>query len=380
MASWANVPWKGSDMSAPTSSPASRAEAAPLPAPDAPDGGHRAVDPWIERYRVAAVTGRGSVFTPRMLLLVVAVVAVLLYASSATSSIRYSVIVGVVMAFAVLGNNAVLGLLGEINLAAGAFVALGAYTFAYLLSQDRSVPLAMIVAVLLCLVVGAVLAVPTTRLTGIFTALVTFALASAVPSLVVELDRWTGGQRGLSVPFDATFLGMEVTGSSPGLLYLVTGLFLVLGLAALVLLRSRVGRLLLTVGEVRQAAECFGVATRRWEVGIWSVAAGLGGLCGCLYALAVGYLTPEVFPLFLSISLLVGAFVGGPRAPLGALVGGVFVATIPPNIQSIVPAEATGMLFGLAMFAMLFAGGLGLVGWLEKLPVVLRRFSVRGAR
>ena len=204
------------------------------------------------------------------------------------------------------------------------------------------------------------------------------ALASAVPSLVMELEHWTGGQRGIGVPFDASVLGQEVTGSNPALLILVTVVFGVLGLIYLAVLRSPMGRTLLVVGEIPQAAECFGVATRRWEVGIWAFAAALGGLCGCLFALAIGYLTPEVFPLFLSISLLVGCFVGGPRSPLGALMGGLFVGALPTNIQSIVPAEATGMLFGLAMLLMLFAGGLGLAGLVERAPVAVRQLI--GAR
>src|SRR5690606_622069 len=138
-----------------------------------------------------------SVFTPRVVMLVAVTLLVMLYGLSAPSSLRYSIIVGIVMAVGVLGNNAITGLLGEINLGAGAFVALGAYTFAYLLSQGRSVVVAALIAIVLSMVVGAILAVPTTRLSGIFTALVTFALASTVHSVVMELSRWTGGQRGI---------------------------------------------------------------------------------------------------------------------------------------------------------------------------------------
>jgi branched-chain amino acid transport system permease protein len=333
----------------------------------------RTIGGWFDRYRVSAISGRGSIFAPRTVLLVLVTLAVLGYGLVTASSIRYSLIIGLVMAIAVLGNNAITGLLGEINLGMGAFVALGAYLFAYLLNQGWSVLAAFPVTLAASLVVGVVLAVPTTRLAGIFTALVTFALASAVPSLVMELGQWTGGQRGTGVPSGTSLFGIEITGSSRGLLVLVSVLFLAVGLGCLALLRSRVGRVLLTVGEARQAAECFGIATRRWEIAIWSTASAMAGLAGCLYTLAVGYLTPEVFPVFLSISLLVAAFVGGARAPLGALLGGLLIGALPPNIQSIVPAESTGMLFGLAMYLTLFAGGLGLAGWVEKSPIAVRR-------
>jgi branched-chain amino acid transport system permease protein len=314
----------------------------------------------------SVVSGRGALLWVRLALLAVVCGAVVAIGSSADPTVRYGLILGVVYAIAILGGNAITGLLGEINLAQGAFMAAGAYVSVVCL--DRGWPLwqALVVSVLSTAAIGAVLAVPTVRLEGIFTALVTFALAFAVPDLIIQFREVTGGHTGLPVPFGLSLFGLTAGGSDASWLTAVVILFGLGALVTLLIIHSQIGRVLVTIGEGGPAAECFGVRSRAWEVAVWSWAAGLAALAGGCFALTIGYLTPEVFPVMLSIMLLVGTVVGGARSALGALIGGILIGTVPPQLQSVIPAEATGILFGAVLLLSLLAGRGGVNGFLER--------------
>jgi branched-chain amino acid transport system permease protein len=333
--------------------------------------------PLPARGRDSVRTGRGRFLAHRTIALVLATCAVVLLGAANDSTLRYGLVIGGIYAIALLGSNAITGLIGEINLSTGAFMAIGAYVVVYLLERGLSTELALMTGVLLTTAAGLVLAIPTVRLEGIFTALVTFALAFAVPDLIVQFSDVTGGQGGKPVPMGGTLLGVPVSGSDTPWLVLILSVYAVLGVLSLLLLHGRVGRVLLSVGESGAAAECFGLHTRWRKIGVWTFAAAHAGLAGGLFALTIGFLTPEVFPVFLSVTLLIGTVVGGPRSPLGALAGGLFVGTLPPQIQTFVPAESSGMFFGAALFVMLLAGGRGFGGLAEVLVLKVGSLQAR---
>lgn len=320
-------------------------------------------------------TGRGRFLPHRSIALVMATGGVALAGAASDSTLRYGLVIGAIYAIALLGSNAITGLIGEINLSTGAFMAIGAYAVVYLLERGLSIELALVAGVLLTTATGLVVAIPTVRLEGIFTALVTFALAFAIPDLIIQFSDVTGGQGGKPVVMGGTLLGVPVSGSDTPWLVLILSVYAVLGVLSLLLLHGRVGRVLLSVGESGAAAECFGLHTRWWKIGVWTFAAAHAGLAGGLFALTIGFLTPEVFPVFLSVTLLIGTVVGGSRSPVGALAGGLFVGTLPPQIQTFIPAESTGMFFGAALFVMLLAGGRGFGSLAEVL--VLKVSGVR---
>jgi branched-chain amino acid transport system permease protein len=314
----------------------------------------------------SVASGRGSLLWVRLCLVALACGIVIVVGAGADPTLRYGLIVGTVYAIAILGGNTITGLLGEISLSQGAFMAAGAYLCVVGLDRGLSFWQALLISVVGTAVVGAVLAVPTVRLEGIFTALVTFALAFAVPDLIIEFRTFTGGHTGLQVSFGTSLFGLPAGGSDASWLTLVVLLFGASAVTTLLLIHSRTGRVLIAIGEGGPAAECFGVRSRLWEVGVWAWASALAALAGACFALTIGYLTPEVFPVMLSIMLLVGTVVGGARSALGALMGGILVGTIPPQLQSIIPAEATGMLFGAVLLLALLAGRGGVNGFLEK--------------
>ena len=319
--------------------------------------------------KTSVVSGRGSLLWLRIALVLVACAAVIGIGTASDPTMRYGLIVGIIYAIAVLGSNAVTGVLGEISLSQGAFMACGAYLCVIGLEQGWPFWLALVVSVLVTAFLGALVAIPTVRLEGIFTALVTFALAFAVPDLIIQFRDQTGGQAGLPVPSGLTLVGQPVGGSDLTSLVVIVVVFALAAVTSLLALHGRIGRVLVTIGEGGPAAECFGVRSRMWQVVVWTWASALGALAGVFFAVTVGYLTPEVFPVMLSIMVLVGTVVGGARSALGALIGGLLIGTVPPELQSVMPAETTGILFGAILLLALLAGHGGVNSFIERVLV-----------
>jgi branched-chain amino acid transport system permease protein len=324
--------------------------------------------PRDERVAASIRTGRGILLPGRIGLLVLVAVVVLIAGVTGDNPLKYSLIIGTIYAIAILGNNAITGTLGEINLAAGAFMAIGAYTASYTLSRGWGLATVVLAVIVVSLLLGLLIAIPTVRLSGLFTALATFALAYAIPDLALALSSITGGDAGTAItpPIIGDTL---IDGSATELLIAVVVLFVVLAAVNVWLFSRSIGSRLLTVGEAPHAARSFGLRPLLLKIGVWTWAALLGGIAGLCYALAVGFLNPTVFTVFLSISLLAGGLVGGPRSVVGAWLGGLLVGTLPPNIQSVVPASSTGIVFGVVLLAALLAGSGGLGQLLERTTI-----------
>src|ERR1700716_1612910 len=99
-----------------------------------------------------------------------------------------------ILAIAILGLNILVGYSGQLSLGHGAFMALGAYTSAILAHRYKVDYIATIpIAGILTGVVGFLFGVPPLRLSALFLALATFALAVVTQSLIKRPEDLTGG-------------------------------------------------------------------------------------------------------------------------------------------------------------------------------------------
>lgn len=335
-------------------------------------GAHdRSVGPGRPTWSTAALqnslsTGRGVLFLPRHASLLLLGVLVLVVGSLVASDTRYGLILSTIYAIAVLGNNAIASILGELSLGAGPSIAVGAYVTAYSIAHGVPVLLAIALAGVAAGLVGALVAIPTIRLRGVSTALVTFALAYSIPDLVNYLEPVTGGDQGMYVPADVEIAGLNITGSGFGMLLLAVLVMVAASLVHIRLFHGHVGRRLLTVGEAEQAAAVFGTPTTAMKVAVWGWAALLGGLCGALSALSVGYLTSTQWQASLSIFILAGGLIGGSRSASGAWIGGMLVGGLPIWLQNVVSPTATPAVYGVVLLLALLTGGRGLSAFVER--------------
>jgi branched-chain amino acid transport system permease protein len=266
-------------------------------------------------------------------------------------------------AIALLGLNLLTGYSGQISLGHGAFYAVGAYTAGVLMTIAPIPYWATIpVAALVAFVVGYLFGRPALKLEGLYLALATFALGVALPQLLKYklLEPWTGGVQGLVLMKPDAPFGLPLNPDQWLYLFsLVVGLLL-FWLAAN-LLNSGSGRALRALRDHPTAAESMGVDLSHYKSLVFGVSAAYTGVGGALSAIAVQFVSPDSFTLFLSISLLVGIVVGGVGTFWGALVGAFFIMFVPSFAEQI-SKGAPWAIYGCILIAVVFLMPKGVAG------------------
>src|SRR6267378_2552442 len=274
-----------------------------------------------------------------------------------------------------LGLNILTGYNGQISLGHGAFYAIGAYTAAVLMDRLGAPYWATIPAAgAVCLVAGFLFGLPALRLEGLYLALATFALGVSMPQLLKyhHLEKWTGGVQGIVIakPEPPAFLreaGLQI--SPDQWLY-----FFALAVAAMMfvlgwnLLRGRVGRALIAIRDQHVAAEAMGINSALYKSLAFGVSAMYTGIAGALGAIAVQYVAPDSFTIFLSLVFLVGIVVGGLASISDALYGALFIQFV-PNVADEISKAAPWAIFGLFLIAFVYLMPAGVAGAVRMLLV-----------
>jgi len=288
-----------------------------------------------------------------------------------------------IYAIAGLGLMVLVGYTGLVSLGHAAFLAIGAYVHAYLLNQGLPFPVTMLIASLFSAFVGAMIAIPALRMTGIYLAVATLAFAVIVEQVLVHWSSVTGGFRGMAVP-RAELGGVDF--SSPVVFYFLS-LTLLLGSMILVmnLLRSPAGRAMTAVRDSETSAESMGIHIARTKTLAFALSAGFTGLAGALFAHRLTYLAPDAFTIITSIQLLLMVVVGGLGSLHGVIYGAIFIGLLPQGIailRDTVPpaiAQIPGLepaIFGLILILFLIYEPLGIYGRWRKVRLFFEEFPL----
>jgi len=269
-------------------------------------------------------------------------------------------------AIALLGLNMLTGYNGQISLGHGAFYAIGAYTAAILMDKLgmpywATIPIASAV----CFVVGFLFGLPALRLEGLYLALATFALGVAMPQILKHegLAHWTGGSQGVVIvkPEAPEWTGLS---QDQWLYFFTLAWVVVFFVVAWNLLRGRIGRAMVAIRDQPIAAQAMGVNTSLVKSLTFGVSALYTGAAGALGAIAVQFVAPDSFNIFLSITLLVGVVIGGLASISGAFFGAVFIQFI-PNIADHISKAAPWAIYGVFLIAFMYAMPTGVAGFLR---------------
>lgn len=290
----------------------------------------------------------------------------------------FQVTLALAYSIALLGLNMLTGYNGQISLGHGAFYALGAYVTAILMAKfGVAYWLTIPVAGVVCLVVGFLFGLPALRLEGLYLALATFALAVATPQLLKykHLEEWTGGVQGIVItkpdpPFDLPI------NEDQWLYFFTLAIVIVMFVLAWNLLRGRVGRAIVAIRDHPIAAETMGINTALYKSLTFGVSALFTGIAGSLGAIAVQFVAPDSFTVFLSISFLVGVVVGGLASISGALYGALFIQFV-PNIADQISKAAPWAIYGIFLIAFMYMMPTGVSGALAALWQRARRYAGR---
>jgi branched-chain amino acid transport system permease protein len=281
-----------------------------------------------------------------------------------------------IYAIALIGLNLLTGFNGQISLGHGAFFAIGAYTAAIMMDRWH-VPylLTLPAAGLVCLVVGYLFGRPALRLEGLYLALATFALALGIPQILKYFEHWTGGSQGivLTKP-EAPFGGLD---PDQWLYYVALVVLIVALIVGDNLVRSRPGRAIIAIADNPLAAESMGINNALYKSLAFGVSAAYTGVAGALSALAVAFVAPDSFTVFLSITLLTGIVIGGLGTISGALYGAVFIQFV-PNIAQEISKAAPWAIFGILLMLFMYVMPHGIAGAVRQ--VLTRWQAERAAR
>jgi branched-chain amino acid transport system permease protein len=274
----------------------------------------------------------------------------------------------VVYAICLLGLNILTGFNGQISLGHGAFFAIGAYTTAILLDKTgipywATVPMAGA----LCLVAGFIFGLPALRLEGLYLALATFALAVATPQLLKyrRLEAWTGGVQGITFakPDPPPYLPFD---SDQWLYFFCLIVAVPLFIVGWNLLRGRSGRAIIAIRDNSLAASAMGIDTAFYKSATFGISAMYTGVAGALGALVTQFVAPDSFPIFRSLSFLVGIVVGGVSSIAGAVFGAIFIEFV-PNIADAISDAAPWAIYGVFLIAFMYVMPQGVAGLLRSL-------------
>jgi branched-chain amino acid transport system permease protein len=281
-----------------------------------------------------------------------------------------------IYAIALLGLNMLTGYNGQISLGHGAFYAVGAYTTAIMIDRWQvPYPLTIVAAGVLCLVVGFLFGIPALRLEGLYLALATFALALAVPQILKYFEHWTGGSQGIVLSKPNPPWGLTLS-PDQWLYFFTLAILVVLFVLAHNLLAGRTGRAIVAIRDNPIAAEAMGINTALYKSLTFGVSAAYTGVAGALSAIAIAFVAPDSFNIFLSITFLVGIVVGGLASVAGAVFGALFIQFVPNWAQEISKA-APWAIYGVMLILFMYGMPRGIAGTLR---LGWARLAPRGTR
>jgi branched-chain amino acid transport system permease protein len=271
-----------------------------------------------------------------------------------------------VYAIALLGLNMLTGFNGQISLGHGAFYAIGAYTAAILMDKAGMPYWATIpIAGAVCGIFGFLFGLPALRLEGLYLALATFALGVAMPQILKHkiLEHWTGGVQGIVIvkpdPPDWAPVSQDQWLYFFTLAWVIVAFFIGWNL-----LRGRIGRAMVAIRDQPIAAQAMGVNTAMVKSLTFGVSAIYTGIAGALGAIAIQFVAPDSFTIFLSITLLVGVVVGGLASISGAFFGALFIQFI-PNIADKISKAAPWAIYGVILIAFMYLMPAGVAGFIR---------------
>lgn len=362
-------------------------------------------------YNAASATTRPSRFlggrTSRWLTGILVAVAILIFFSVANDDWFTIVNYTLIAAIAAIALNVLSGYTGQVSLGIAFFMAIGAYTSAYLGGNVPTSPLdprglglpfiiwlpaAGIVAAL----VGALVGPTALRLKGFYLGIVSLSLVFIGQYIFQNARSITGGPQGRTFPVPAigaatfdqqnSFFGLALTSGQQYFLLIL----LVLALAAIFVynvMRSRAGRAFQAVRDNETGATIMGVNLLEAKMGAFILSSFLAGIAGALFASYSRYIIPNYWGLTLSIQFIAAIIIGGIASVWGSLLGAAFVFGLPLIIDhfSLLPVsggsgiissgDLNALLYGLLIVIFLLFEPGGVIGLARHLRTLIHKFS-----
>ena len=256
----------------------------------------------------------------------------------------YVLYVANLIGFAIIGAvglNILTGFTGQISLGHAAFVGVGGYTAAILMTKlNFSFWLALPCAGFVAAGAGLIIGIPSLRVKGLYLCMATLAAQFIFEFIFIHWESMTLGIRGINVPAPA--LGNLVLNTEKRFYFLTLAVVIFAVVYARNLVRSRVGRAFVAIRDRDLAAEIMGISLFRYKLTAFAISSFYAGVAGALWVSFMRIVTPDHFPFHLSIQYLAMVIVGGMGSVIGSIFGAVFMV-LTPEVLNILSAELSKM-------------------------------------
>jgi branched-chain amino acid transport system permease protein len=249
------------------------------------------------------------------------------------------------------------GFAGQFSLGHAGFMAIGAYTSAYLSSiivgtnegfiATALFPIILLSGGVMASLFGLLVGIPSFRVKGDYLAITTLGFGEIIRVVIQNLD-FLGGARGFtSIPR-------------------ISNTFWVFSTVALVLfvisniVRSTWGKGFLAISEDEISAEAMGINSARYKITAFATGAFFAGVAGALYAHFVTYINPSQFGFIRSIEIVVMVILGGMHNIAGVVIAAVVLTILPEALRPV--AEYRMVLYSLLLVVIMLTRPQGLFG------------------
>ncbi|MDR2303954.1 MAG: branched-chain amino acid ABC transporter permease [Treponema sp.] len=322
-------------------------------------------------------------FRPGILLAVVGVLAVavpftLIKTDVIDAYTAHILTMGGVNAIMAMSVNMIVGITGQLSLGQAGFLAIGAYSCIFFnLDLGLPLPLAAICGIALTTIAGFLIGFPVLKLSGDYLAIVTLGFGEIIRVVFINLKSLTGGPNGRQF---TTVMALDGE-----MAFVTVAVLLIIVLALLQnFLRSSYGRAIMACREDEIAANSSGINIFRYKMIGFVIASFIAGLGGCLYAMVVGFVKPDIAQFLRSIDFLIFVVLGG----MGSMTGSILASYVLTYLQEFLRflQDYRLLIYPLILiFVMLFRPQglmgmkeLSLVGLYRRLAGLVRRGGARG--
>lgn len=282
----------------------------------------------------------------------------------------------IIFAIFALGFDLLVGFTGYLSFGHAAFWGVGAYVCGYyLLHVSPNALVGMLLAVLVVGVIALLLGLITLRRYGIYFAILTLAFAEMFYyAALAPLQRWTGGDNGLTaIPIPQLF-GIDLQGNA---VHLFSAAWALLALyLARRIKRSPYGLILRGIKANEKRLLYAGVDVFRYKVAAFTISGLFGGLAGSLYAIYETYVPSESLRWTTSGDVIIMSVIGGLGTLFGPMIGAAIVLYL-ENVLSAVTGQWHLILGLIFMAFVIFLPG-GVVEGVQRLIRLLTRGNRRG--
>ncbi len=236
---------------------------------------------------------------------------------------------------AAIGLQILIGFTGLLSLGHAAFMGVGAYTSALLVTAwGCPFILAIFLAGFVAAFFGLIVGIPSLRIKGFYLMVATLAFQFVIEYIIIHWDSVTRGIRGIELPIPHVLgISLQKNQAYFGLLFILA-VFLMWG--AKNIIRSKIGRAFIAIRDNDVSAEIIGIPIFPYKLLAFSISAFYAGVAGALHAGLLRTAIPEDYHFLSSIILLAMVLVGGLGRLVGTVFGVIFITLVPVLLDLIV--------------------------------------------